>query len=72
MSQTIRLLICLSIIAPRCVLEQQALPTPTIAEQEQVALTIMNRLKTNNLHIHKSTTHTSSLMTAAISPCQRA
>ena len=46
MSQTIRLLICLSIIGPGCVLEQQAPHTPTIAEQEQVALTIMNRLKT--------------------------
>ena len=54
MSQTILLLICLSIIAPGCVLEQQAPPAPTIAEQEQVAEAIMNKLKTNNLHIHKN------------------
>lgn len=53
MSQTIRLLMMLSIIGPGCVLEQQAPPTPTIAEQEQVAEAIINQLKTNNLHIHK-------------------
>ena len=54
MNKPILLLMMLSIIAPRCVLEQQAPPTPTIVEQEQVALTIMNRLKTNNLRIHKN------------------
>ena len=54
MNKPILLLMMLSIIAPGCVLEQQAPPIPTIVEQEQVALTIMNRLKTNNLHIHKN------------------
>ena len=53
MSKTILILICLSIIGTGCVLEQQAPPTPTIAEQEQVAEAIMNWLKTNNHHVTK-------------------
>ena len=54
MSKTILLLnICLSVIAPGCVLEQQAPPTPTIAEQEEDAFAIMNWLKTNNHHVTK-------------------